>query len=108
MNKNKVSRNRTFFNLLIFLELVGCLGLCYYGIDLFWAGLHNIDTAQNLRYINAEYDLDLKDMNNAGNIWTDEIMYITGMNQLRKGFTLSLVMAFCIGGIVFVTFNKET
>lgn len=63
-----------------------CLGLFIISLTLFWVGYHNADSGQNLRWINAEYDLELSDMTLDGSVWDSVTGYRVGMTQMLLGF----------------------
>jgi len=71
--------------------------LFFYGLTLFNAGFHNMDGGQNLRYLNAEYNLSLIDTNSYGNEWSGTDAYITGVKQLMLSIRLIIVSCFFIG-----------
>lgn len=87
MNKKKLK----YFIGIIYLEVVfAVLLLSFAGIicsvSLFWIGYHNVDLGQNIRYINAEYDLNLMDTLNNGTIVSGYEAYDLGTSQQQKAF----------------------
>lgn len=78
-------------------------GLLFLGITLFWVGYHNFDSAQNMGYLNAMYDLDLIDYASDGKAYTAIEGYNLGISYLRLGLCFSLMSALCYG----LSFNKE-
>lgn len=77
------------------------LGIGLLGMYLFLAGFHNMDLSQNMRWLEAEYNITLADQGSDGQIRTSVDGYVLGFLQLRIGFFLALLgvgLAFeCIG-----------
>ena len=61
-------------------------------------GFHNIDLGQNIRYVNAEYSLNLVDYTAIGKSFDGLSLYILGVNQILIGF----VMQSCLIITMFV------
>ena len=59
-----------------------------FSVFLFFIGFHNMDLGQNVRYINAEYHLDLVDYSSIETNRTGMELYILGVNQMLIGFIL--------------------
>jgi len=63
-------------------------GALLFSVFLFFIGFHNMDLGQNVRYINAEYHLDLVDYSSIETNRTGMELYILGVNQMLIGFIL--------------------
>jgi len=68
------------------------------GIYVFFNSLHNLDLAQNWRFVNAEYDLNLAEHN----IWTEEAtelttLYSKGYKGVIIGFFITLFSSLILG-----------
>lgn len=83
----------------MFLFIILMMGLIY-GLYLFFGGFHNIDLAQNIRYINAEFNLTIGDKASDYNVYTWENLFIMGSNMLYKGLFISLICVFNLGIIL--------
>lgn len=77
-----------------------------FSVSLFFIGLHNLDLGQNFKYINAEYGLELLDINNKYGISEPSNIYITGMNQAIFAFMLGLITLFSLGSISAMFISK--
>ena len=66
-------------------------------VSFFWAGFHNLDSAQNARYLETAPDIELIDKTGAFIPFTTEQGYIIGMDILFIAFAFSLVSAFYLG-----------
>lgn len=81
-----------------------------YGVYLFMVGQHNSDLGQNIRTINAKYDLNLMDITNQNEIVSGTELYINGYNQTIKGFTITLICLFSLSfnlGILISSLIKK-
>jgi len=67
------------------------------GIFSFTTGFHNMDQGQNMRYINARFNISIVDVNNRFETWSATEMYINGYNQTVMGLLLSILGAFGLG-----------
>lgn len=69
----------------------------FYGTILYFIGFHNGDIGQNLIYLNAEYDLNLVDINSKFERVDAITAYISGSNMQRKGFFIAITGALLFG-----------
>ncbi len=90
MKKTKLGN--WIFTLLFLFALILIMMSTY----LFLTGFHNVDLAQNIRYLNAEYNLDLGDYSSQGYITAEDLLTV-GYKQQRLGFFLGLAGAFWLG-----------
>lgn len=66
-------------------------------IIAFFAGLHNIDNAWNMRYIESKFNTTLYDKALNGKYYSAEDVYRTGYSQtLVAGSALMVVLIFCM------------
>jgi len=62
------------------------------GLDMFYVGFHNTDLGYNIKYINAEYDLDLVDIGTPNNTErTPSELYSLGLDQMINSIKLFTV-----------------
>lgn len=92
LSKFKIN-NVLLYQILFSALMVGLI----YGLYLFFGGFHNVDLAQNIRYINAEFNLTLGDKASDYNVYTWENLFIMGSNMLYKGLFISLFCIFNLG-----------
>lgn len=77
--------------------------LLFFGTSYYWMGYHNVDSGQNMRWLNAEYNMRLYDINSAREKWSAEKSYSVGLRQMRKSTTYFVFSAFLFGtGLVYV------
>ncbi len=86
--------NKTFIYAVLFIVflfglIVSIFSFCY--------GFHNVDLGQNMRFLNAEFDLELRDFNSKGFIWTATDSLVKGYQMQNVGFILGLASMFCLG-----------
>lgn len=62
-----------------------------YSVYLFSIGFHNIDVGQNIRYLNAEFGLDLIDITNQNINMQGIELYQIGIKQMKSGFILLFI-----------------
>ena len=67
------------------------------GTLIFAMGYHSIDLGQNMIYLNAEYDLNLKDSTIQNKVLTDIEVYKLGVRQIFLGFYISVNSMLFIG-----------
>lgn len=88
----KVLGNSVFlFNFLIGIFLLT------FGQSLFAGAFHNIDTAQNMRYLEAEYNMTMLDRATDFNIYDADELYIIGARQLLISNYILSIAAFFLG-----------
>lgn len=63
------------------------------GVIISVVGWHNIDLCQNLRWINAEYDLELVENGSFGGEWSGMDCYMLGMRQLSIGLVILFLLS---------------
>ena len=90
---------RTGAMALVLLEVVAALCMCV-GLVLGVVGMHNMDNAQNIRWLNAEYGISLTDMGTNGERYEDSILYLLGMEQVLAAFGILLLSSMVFGGCV--------
>lgn len=76
--------------------LIGAVGMCF-NVFMFMAAYHNIDLAQNMRYLNAKYNMSLSDQASNMEIYSPEEMLHIGYDQFRQAIWGLLATA-CIFG----------
>lgn len=95
--KLKIERKKRF---IIFLDkqyLSLGIVLIIYAVALHFAGYHNFDVGQNMRWLNTAFDLDLRDKANNNQIYTAEEAYILGTNQNHIAILLMFGGALMLG-----------
>lgn len=80
--------------------------LCFC-VSLFWIGIHNLDLGQNVRWLNAEYNLSLKDTAVSGNVYDDTEMILLGNKQIMIGFSCGIITSIIFGGIINDKYEKK-
>ena len=83
----------TLYTIILVLSIVFAM----YSSYNFAMGSHNIDTGQNLRFLNAKYGLDLIDLTSNEEWRTGSELYIYGQNQIRESFIILGISVFLIG-----------
>lgn len=82
---------------LIIIILIVAIATLNNGITTFWVGFHNIDLGYNVKYINAEYDLELIDIGNDNIERTPSEMYRLGLDQIIDSLRYIFVSGLCFG-----------
>lgn len=97
MNKKKVKKDFIVISSLV----IFCFGiiLLAFGVRMYWVGYHSLDTGQNMRYLNAEYNLSVVDISSTGEIFDDTAAYRLGIIQMNLGFISTILGAFLLGMI---------
>jgi len=72
-----------------------------FSIFIFMTGLHNIDNAYNIRGLNSEYNLNLSDIMQSGNIYSYVEIYQLGNKQILIGLLCISISCFNIGLLLF-------
>lgn len=90
----QISLTAFFINFLITLNFI------ILGTSFICLGYHNMDTAQNIRYINEAYDIELVDYISENTYLSNQELYTSGFNMIFIGFALSLYSMFSFG-IIF-------
>jgi len=67
------------------------------GMMMYQTGFHNADTGQNMRYLEAELDIELVDRASDFSTYTPEEAYIIGTNYMRYGLLICLAAMLQIG-----------
>jgi hypothetical protein len=99
MMLNKLGEQIAFM-FIIATTLVSIVSLVF-GISIFWIGFHNLDLGQNMRWLEATFDLDLVDHTSQGNIVTGEEAYRMGTSQILHGLIISITSAALFIGSLF-------
>lgn len=73
---------------LLFLCLLS-LAMIMSGIGLYYTGFHNADTGQNMRYLEAELDIELLDRASDFELYTSQEAYIIGTKYMTYGLLLT-------------------
>jgi len=97
-----------------FILLIALLVLLFYSITFFWTGFHNLDLAQNMRYLDCEFNINLIDQGTDYSFHTWEEMFINGINKQILGYKFGLIGSFLLGIELILllllgltTFNKK-
>lgn len=95
--------------LVIGIILILVLLICA-GIQLFYVGYHNTDLGQNMRYVNAKFDLNLMETRMGGIFETENVdyfpedLYSLGIQQMKISFIFSSIFWFLLGIILSIIF----
>jgi len=90
--KNKTKEILYCFMFGIFLiEFFLSMWMLYTNIELFNGGTHNLDLGQNMRWLNAEYGLNLHDVTNNHQVVNDTFLVILGNNQIDRSYNYTIV-----------------
>ncbi len=73
--------------------------LMLFGSFVYMNGVHSQDLAQNLKYIETEFDIELYDMATDYALYTFDEIYIMGINQQKVGLFFLIPSIFLIGAI---------
>lgn len=84
---SKTQKHNKYCTLSYLYTFLGAVGI-FFSVYIFMAGFHNYDTAQNMRYLEAEMDIELVDQASDFNIYEEKDLYIIGVNQCKYGFML--------------------
>ena len=99
--------NKPIFYLLALTFLIASVWGLVFGTTLFYTGYHNLDTGQNMRYLNAQHDLNLVDTYSFDNVIDSNDAYSLGVAQLRFGFLIfgssACLFGYSIGALVLFT-----
>jgi hypothetical protein len=82
-------------SLMFFAISVGALAMVA-GMEWYWQSYHNLDTGQNMRYVEQEFDTTLVDITLQGDILTSEEAYLMGARNLRWALYTSM-----LGSVLF-------
>lgn len=99
--KQKYKEFKKRLILFSFILLISVM-LIFLGATIFYSGYHNTDLGQNIRYINAEFGLNLKEASMGSAIKTTSVnlsgaeLYSLGIMQMKQGFLIS-----CMGWLLF-------
>lgn len=91
---NEKSVIMTLISIILILSMIGTIGSSM----MFTKGFHNMDLGHNINYVNAEFNLNLLDVDSDYNVRTSNELYILGVNQIFKGFGLMIFFT-----IIFMT-----
>jgi hypothetical protein len=95
-------------HLTVFLVMLGAITMVF-GMYVYDNGFHTIDIAQNMKYLNAEFDLDLIDKTLQGTLINSTDAYGLGIWQSRAGLLIFGLGCFIFGSSIsdVLTMLKE-
>ena len=96
IKKDLKLKKSTRIEILAILLLASVVGIVF-GFYMFQNGFHNIDIAQNMKYLNAELDLELMDLTMQNEIVDCHEAYRVGLWQQRMGIFLATWSAMLFG-----------
>lgn len=97
--------------LISFLLLLSVILIMFGGMS-FYIGFHNADLGQNIRYINAKYDLDLVETSVGNFLESYEVrmsgveLYPLGLQQMKFA-NLSMSLGWFLFGVTFILLIKS-
>lgn len=63
-----------------------------FAVVLYWVGFHNMDYGNGIGRISLMYDITIMELNNRGEIWSLEEVYMTGLKQqTRASYIMTIV-----------------
>lgn len=71
--------------------LICFLILIFLGTSIFWIGWHNIDTAQNMKYLESKYNIQLVDYTVGGEYKEYTEIYNNGFRALLFGLVITII-----------------
>ncbi len=104
--RNWLKKEFKYSNGFLLVILIMLVFLLCYSIINYKIGEHNSDLAQNMRYLNGKFDLNLHDTANDFNLYSPEEMYIHGENLKSKMYIISMLLCFLIGIITMLIYFK--
>lgn len=93
---DKKKKKENIFLIVMIGMILSMLCLCY-SIILYESGFHKLDLAQNMKYIDAKYNIKLGDMHNDKNVYTYSEMFVDGYNMMNRGMLGIGYFSFVIG-----------
>ena len=105
MKKDKLEINwiQYFLRLLILI----LIGLSFTGVTLFFIGYHNLDIGQNMKYLDAKYNLSLVDYPDYSNgiSYDGFYAYNLGIHQVLASFVLFVIVILSFFWLILININ---
>ena len=90
---NKKITNTFVYVIMMQFVLIGCFGLIF-GTFISVLGFHNADLGQNMRWLEATYNITLHDITSSGDIVDSVPLYSYGIKQILSGVIILLISCF--------------
>ena len=84
-------------NVLTLIFIILCFILLIYFTYNFTNGYHFLDIAQNIKYLDTEYNISLIDYATNGQYYNSNDLYNEGINMIFKSFFGVMLLSFCLG-----------
>lgn len=105
MFNNEKEKQELKISIFILIFICSIFMLLYSGM-LFYSGFHSLDLAQNMKYMECEFNVSIMDLHSNYNIYDKEYMYIKGFNNMRAAFFIAIYCSFVIGSSLQLIFTE--